>query len=132
MTEDRLRAYYASWGTGSPEQVASFFSEDSVFEDLALEVRFEGLAGVKEFAKLTYGGVPDFHVQPIHVLVSGSSAAAAWEMSGTQSGDLLNLPATGNRFRVRASSIILTEGETILQIVDYWNPINLQKQVGLV
>ena len=59
--------------------VASFFSEDSVFEDLALEVSFEGLAEVMEFAKLTYGGVPDLHIEPIHVLVSGSSAPVAWE-----------------------------------------------------
>ncbi|MEM9925811.1 MAG: ester cyclase [Cyanobacteria bacterium P01_D01_bin.50] len=130
-TESMLREYYASWGTGNPENIVRYFKETSIFEDLAFQVKFEGIDGVRKFAKFTYNGVPDFKVEPTRIVVQGSSAAAAWLMSGTHSGDFPNLPATGNRFEVRASSIIRVEEEKILEMVDYWNPISFQKAVGL-
>ncbi len=132
MTEAHLRNYYASWGTGDPDRVASFFAESATFEDLAFEAVFDGPAGVAEFAKLTYSGVPDFQVLPVHIVIDGTSAAAAWEMTGTHSGDLPGMPATGKPFRVRASSFIQFEGTRIIEIVDYWNPVQFQRQVGLV
>lgn len=131
MTEQHLREYYASWGTGDPELVSAFFADSSIFEDLAFDAMFKGIDGVRQFATLTYSGVPDFKVEPTRIIVSGSSAAAAWVMSGTHSGDLPNLPATGKHFEVRASSIIRTEGSKIIEMLDYWNPVHFQKAVGL-
>ena len=130
-TESMLREYYASWGTGNPENIVRYFEETSIFEDLAFQARFEGINGIREFAKLTYNGAPDFKVEPTRIVVQGSSAAAAWLMSGTHSGDMPNLPATGNRFEVRASSIIRVEEEKIIEIVDYWNLISFKQAVGL-
>ena len=132
MSEAYLRDYYASWGTGDPDRVAAFFAEAATFEDLAFEATFEGPAGVREFAKLTYTGVPDFQVEPVRIVIDGTSAAAAWEMTGTHRGDLPGLPATGKPFRVRASSLIRFGEARIVEMVDYWNPVQFQRQVGLV
>lgn len=52
-------------------------------------------------------------------------------MTGTHQGDLPGLPATGNRFEVRATSIVTFDGEKIARIVDYWNPLEFQRAVGL-
>jgi len=131
-TELRLREYYAAWGTGDPEKVVAFFDESSVFEDLAFDAKFEGKDGVRTFAQLTYHGAPDFKVEPTQIIVNGSSAAATWIMSGTHTGDLPNMPATGKPFKVRASSIIRIEDGKILEMLDFWNPISFQKEVGLV
>ena len=131
MTETYLRDYYASWASGDPDRVAAFFAESATFEDLAFEAVFEGPEGVREFARLTYGGVPDFRVTPLRIIIDGASAAAAWEMTGTHSGDLPGLPATGKPFRVRASSIVQVERTGIIEMVDYWNPVQFQRQVGL-
>lgn len=132
MDELQLQAYYASWGTGDPNKVAAFFTDNCVFEDLALEARFEGVVGVIQFAKLTYGAIPDFKVEPTHLMVSGKSAAASWVMSGTHRGDLPGLPATGKPFQVRASSIISIQHGKIQEMLDYWNPIQFQREVGLI
>ena len=130
--EKMLREYYASWATGDPDKVAAFFKDTSVFEDLAFEAKFEGREGVRSFAKLTYSGAPDFKVEPTRILVDGTSAAATWVMRGTHSGDLPGLPATGKAFQVRASSVIRIEDGKILEILDFWNPIAFQREVGLL
>ena len=129
---DMLRRYYAAWGTGEPDRVAEFFCDDAVFEDLAFEAKFEGLDGVRTFAAITYGGVPDFKVEPDTIIVDGDRAATSWVMQGTHSGDLPNLPASGRSFQVRASSIIQLRDDKILQMLDFWNPATFQKQVGLL
>ena len=131
-TTETLRAYYAAWSTGDPDAVAAFFTEDAVFEDRAFEARFEGRDGVRTFAKITYRGVPDFRVEPVRLFVSGDDGAAAWLMSGTHSGALPNLPATGKRFEVQASSIIRLRGGLIAEMLDYWNPVEFQRAVGLL
>ncbi len=129
--EKRLRNYYATWSAGEAAQVMEFFAAEAVFEDLGFDVKFEGLEAIRSFVDLTYRGIPNFRVVPQQVIVNGSHAAASWAMSGTHSGDLPGLPATGKTFELRASSIIRTQGNLILQISDYWNPVSFQKAVGL-
>ena len=130
--EKRLRDYYAIWATGDPDKVVEFFAEGAVFEDLAFDAKLEGREAIRSFAVLTFNGVPDFRVDPQSIVVDGTQAAASWIMSGTHSGDLPGLPASGKSFSVRASSIIQTRDNLILQITDYWNPISFQKEVGLL
>lgn len=130
-TLEFLQRYYESWGRSDPDLVASFFTADGVFEDLAFAAKFEGKDGVRSFVELTYAGVPDFKVVPTRVVVEGDKAAAAWTMTGTHSGDLPGLPATGKSFEVRASSIIVLTDGAISEIVDYWNPLEFKAQVGL-
>ena len=130
--EKRVREYYAIWETANPDKITECFAAEAVFEDLAFDVKFEGLEALRSFVDLTYKGIPDFRVVPQQTVVNGSHAAASWSMSGTHSGSLPGLPATGNVFEVRASSLIQTQGNLILQITDYWNPVSFQKAVGLV
>ena len=129
--EERLRQYYNAWSRQDADAVMEFFTDASSFEDLAFAARFEGLAQIRAFVDLTYTGSPDFWVQPTQIIVGDGSAAAAWTMSGTHAGDYPGLPATGNCFEVRASSLVTFDGERIKTIVDYWNPIEFRRSVGL-
>ena len=132
-TEEMLRRYYAAWGTGDPDAVARFFGDGAVFEDLAFAARFDGPAAIREFARITYAGVPDFRVEPETIVVGeNGSAAAAWVMSGTHRGDLPGIPATNRTFRVRASSVIeIAPDGRISHMTDYWSPDAFRREVGL-
>jgi steroid delta-isomerase-like uncharacterized protein len=129
---DILHHYYAAWSRQEPDSVMGFFTEVSTFEDLAFEVKFQGLAQIRSFVDLTYTGAPDFRVAPETIISNGISAAATWTMSGTHDGDLPGLPATGKRFDVRATSIVWFRDERIERIVDYWNPDAFRRCVGLI
>jgi steroid delta-isomerase-like uncharacterized protein len=132
--EEMLRRYYAAWGTADPDAVVRFFTEDAVFEDLAFAARFDGAAGIRQFAMLTYSGVPDFRVEPEAIVAgAGGRAAAAWVMSGTHRGDFPGLPATNRAFRVRASSILeIAADGRIARMTDYWSPDDFRREVGLL
>ena len=130
--ENRLRQYYAAWSRQDAEAVMAFFAAESTFEDLAFAARFEGLEQIRSFVDLTYAGSPDFEVRPTQIVCDGMTAAAAWTMLGTHSGDFPDLPATGAEFEVRACSVVnFDENQLIRTIVDYWNPLEFRACVGL-
>ena len=130
--EQLLREYYKAWSRQDAAAVMKFFAEDSSFEDLAFAARFEGVEQIRSFVDLTFSGAPDFEVHPTQIIAADSAAAAAWTMRGTHSGDYPGLPATGKRFEVRATSIVNFDGNNKIQtMVDYWNPLEFQRCVGL-
>lgn len=129
--EETLREYYEAWSRHDADEVMSFFAEEASFEDLAFAARFEGRDAIRAFVDLTYTGAPDFVVRPTEIVVGQGRAAAAWTMSGTHLGDFPGLPATGRPFEVRAASLVSFEGGKIKTIVDYWNPVEFQRSVGL-
>ena len=121
-----LEAYYAAWGHGDPDAIAAYFTPDAVFEDVAFDARFEGPEGVRDFARLTFQGVPDFQIAPERITVDGEDAAAWWTMSGTHAGDMPGFPATGRRFEISASSMIRLRDGKIQRMTDYWEPSELR------
>lgn len=130
--EQRLKEYYAAWSRQDADAVMQFFTEDSTFEDLAFAAKFSGLAEIRSFVDLTYAGSPDFEVHPTQIVSGDGSAAAAWTMKGTHSGDFPNLPKTNKPFSVRAASIVTFDQDgKIKMIVDYWSPLEFLASVGL-
>ena len=126
-----LQLYYEAWSRQDPELVMEFFSDKSSFEDLGFAAKFVGLVQIRSFVDITYSGAPDFKVEPTKIIVGAGCAAAEWTMTGTHSGNFPGLPATGKRFEVRAASIIDFDDTKIYRIVDYWNPIEFQRSVGI-
>jgi steroid delta-isomerase-like uncharacterized protein len=129
--ERYLRDYYEAWSQQNVDAVMKFFTASSSFEDLAFAVKLEGVKQIRSFVILTYAGSPDFQARPTQIVVSDGLAAAAWTMTGTHLGDYPGLPATGKHFTVRASSMVNFDGDKIKTIVDYWNPIEFRRSVGL-
>ena len=129
---ERLHAYYAAWSAGDPEAVLAFFTEDATFEDLAFEARFVGHEQIRSFVDLTYGGIPDFRIDPDQIVAGAGGAAASWTMSGTHAGDMPGFPATGRPFAVRAASVVTFADDRIARMTDFWNPLSFRRCVGLV
>jgi|GEM_PF-4362807 len=51
--EVRLKQYYAAWSRQDVDAVMAFFIDTSSFEDLAFNVKFEGLEQIRAFVELT-------------------------------------------------------------------------------
>ena len=63
---------------------------------------------------------------------AGGRTATEWVMTGTHSGELPGIPATGKSFSVRGVSIAdLREGK-ISRNTDYYNLVSFLQQVGLL
>jgi steroid delta-isomerase-like uncharacterized protein len=114
------------------QRVMSRVSDDCLFEDVALETTFEGKAGVRRFAEITFAAVPDFRWTPMAILIDGSRAATEWRMTGTQTGDTPRVRRTGKSFSVPGSSFLEIQAGKIHRNRDYWSLATYLTQLGVM
>ena len=127
-----IQEWAAGWAGRDVERVAAVLTDDCVYEDVPMAVVNHGKAEFRAFARAFLAAVPDFDMKLTSDLSSGDWAAAEWEMSGTQSGDLLNMPASGRTFSVRGASVFEVAGERIRRCSDYWDAASWLRQLGFM
>ena len=120
------------WSSHNMETVASVFTEDCIYEDVALGVVNRGKEELKAFGNGFIAGVPDLRVEVTSRFASGDMAAAEWGMSGTHKGDLPGMLATGKTFSLRGVSIFQMRGDSVIRCSDYWDLATFQKQLGFM
>jgi steroid delta-isomerase-like uncharacterized protein len=125
-------AWAAAWSSGDPGKLPALFTEDCVYEDVTLGVVNRGSEELRAFASGFMGGVPDFKVELTSSFVTGDRLSAEWRMTGTHTGDLPNMPATGRKFDLRGASVFELEGGKGKGCRDYWDMATLLKQIGLM
>ena len=127
-----LDDWAVAWSVHDTDKLLSLFTDDFVYEDVTLGAVHNGKAELKGFADTLFTVFPDFKVELASGFIAGNWAGAEWTMSGTQKGDLPEIPATGKHFSVRGSTICeLLEGK-IKRNSDYWDRVTFLKQLGIM
>jgi len=130
--ERMLADYTTAWNSHDVEKIPSFFTDDCIYEDVAMGAVNRGKEEVRAFASGIFAAFPDFKIEITSRLVAGDREASEWIISGTQTGDLPGIPATGKSFSIRGVSIIELHGGKIRRSSDYWNMAAFLQQVGLM
>jgi steroid delta-isomerase-like uncharacterized protein len=107
------------WATAWPSddvESAQLFADDCLYEDVPTGAVNRGKDAMRTFARFLFSVAPDFKIEISHRLEISLGpgaqaradrwAAGEWTMSGTQRGDMPNLPATGKSFSIRGASIL--------------------------
>lgn len=118
-----LAGYVEAWSAHDAERVASYFTEDAVYEDVTLGQAFEGRAAIEAFARGTFETLPGFAIELRSFLGGERWAAIEWVMSGSHR-------ATGKPFAVRGVSVMELDGGRIRRNSDYWNMADFMRQTG--
>jgi steroid delta-isomerase-like uncharacterized protein len=127
-----LDEWAEGWSNHDMQRVASVFTDDCVYEDVALGVINRGKDELIAFGNGFIAGVPDLSVEVTSRFASGDLAAAEWTMSGTHTGNLPGMPATGKTFSLRGVSTFQLRGKKLIRCSDYWDLATFQKQLGFM
>ncbi len=130
--ENFAEEYAAAWSAQDVEAILSFFTENCVYEDVALGAMNTGKQQLEDFLRATFAAIPDFRIELKSILSAGDRAASEWIMSGTQSGPFPGIPATNKKFSVPGASMIELHEGKIRRNADYWSLASLLQQVGAV
>jgi steroid delta-isomerase-like uncharacterized protein len=130
--EELARKVCEVWSFHKAGAVDELFAEDGVYEDVASGNRFEGREAIKGFLNQNFVAVPDFKVEVTQVFSTGGMVTCEWIMSGTQTGDYPDLPATGKHFSVRGASVAEVQGGRIVRWTDYYDMFTFLQQLGVV
>jgi len=115
-----------------PDRFLSLFTDDCVYEDVALGVVNRGKQELRTFIAGIFSAFPDFHIDLKSQFVAGNWAAMEWIMTGTHEGDLAGMPATHKRFSIRGASVVELNNARMKRISDYWDLATFLKQLGLL
>jgi steroid delta-isomerase-like uncharacterized protein len=93
----------AAWSSGDVEKIASFFTDDGIFEDVCVGDVCHGKEALKDRARAIFAIIPDLKLEIKSLFCDGDWVGCEWIETGTQKG---------KRFSVRGASIVeLREGK---------------------
>ena len=123
-----LAGIYEAINTGHVDLLEKFVAPDYVEHS-------EGFHGVEPFQQQIIAfraGFPDLHVSLDDLLTDGDRFASRTTVTGTHTGDLMGMPATGRRISVEAVDIGRIENG---QAKERWGGLNMYAmltQLGVI
>lgn len=131
--EKMMDDYTPAWNSHNVDRILSFFTDDVVYEDLAMGKVCRGKRELKDFISSMFVDIADVKFERKSSFTTGNWSAGEWVMSGTFAhSSIPGMPATGKSFSVRGASIIEFRKGKISRESDYWNMTSFLQQVGLM
>ena len=130
--EKILMDYVAAWNSGDPERIASFLTDDCVFENLGGEDEHRGIEQIKAWATGVFAAFPDFNLEIKSLFVAGDWVGVEWIETGTHKGAMGSHPPTGKSFAVAGASILELHQGKIKRETLYWDSATFLRQLGLM
>jgi steroid delta-isomerase-like uncharacterized protein len=125
---DLVASNFAAWNAHDADKVASLYTDDVVYEDVAFGMVAHGHAEMRKLAADFFAGVPDFKLEVVSQTSMGNHGSVEWVFSGTDVG----LYKTGKKFSVRGASIFEIRGGKFSANRDYYDAASLMRQVGVL
>ncbi len=123
-----LDRQFAAWNAHDPEKVASLFTDDVVYEDVAFGQVAHGREELKKMAAGFFAAIPDMKLEIVSFSQHGNEGSVEWVLSGTDVG----LYKTGKKFSVRGASRYQLRGGKFAANKDFYDKATIMQQVGVL
>jgi steroid delta-isomerase-like uncharacterized protein len=128
QAEEVLAGIYEAINTGNLALLEKFVAPDYVEHSEG----FEGVEAFRQQITAFRAAFPDLHVSIDDLLTDGDRFASRTTVTGTHTGDLMGMPATGQRISVEAVDIGRIENG---QATERWGGLNMYSmltQLGVI
>ncbi len=123
--------YHDAWNSGDIDALDGIMAPD-VVNHSQLPGQPDGVEGFKQALGWMRSGVPDLQITIDATVADGEMVATRWTGSGTHTGVLMGIPATGKSVTVSGIDICRVSDE---RIVEYWQELgmlSMLQQVGAI
>jgi predicted ester cyclase len=128
-----LRLYQEVFDRGDIDAADELITEDRPDHDPNLPPEMtQGRLGFKRFAAAFRAGVPDVRFASDLLVAEGDMVVSYARISGTQTGELMGMPATGRRFEIVNADLCRFTAEGL--IAEHWgvrDMIGMLRQLGV-
>ena len=118
------------WAGGREELIAEFFVEDCV-DHMPVPGQAAGHAGLRQVLRAFHHAFPDQTMELHGVLADGDFGVDFWTFSGTHTGDLPGIPATGRPVRFSGIDVARIAAGRITEIWHVEDMAALWRQLGI-
>lgn len=125
---DLLAREFAAWNAHDPGKVASFYTADVEYEDVAFGLTAHGSDELRKMVAGFFTSVPDMKLEIVDSSIDGSHGSVEWIFSGTDIG----LFKTGKKFSVRGASRFELKDNKFSRNKDFYDAATIMRQVGVL
>ena len=128
------REVWAALGATDNEHDTSPYPDllaDDVVVHLPGDNRTEGIAAYRGFIEALFAGLPDYHAEPEEVMSQGGSVFVHFTITGTHTGELFGIPASGRAVRYSGCSLWHVRQDKIAEGWIYPDRAAMLQQLGL-
>ena len=119
------------WNKHNPDAVDEFYAPDLVNHSAPPGMPNDR-EGFKAFVGMNLGAFPDVKVTIDILVAEGDKVISRWTGTGTHTGELMGIPATGKRIEMTGITIVsVADGK----IAEFWmesDQMGLMQQLGVV
>jgi steroid delta-isomerase-like uncharacterized protein len=120
-----------AFNTGDLSIVDAIVADGSVGHDPANPSDSSGPDGAKQVIEMYRGAFPDLHMTVEDQVSDGDLVVSRWSSSGTNSGELAGMPATGRSTSVTGITIDKIADGKIVESWTQWDNLGLMQQLGV-
>jgi steroid delta-isomerase-like uncharacterized protein len=131
--ERLIGEYLGAWNAPDAERIASFFTEDAVYEDRGAGVVARGRDQIRAHASRIHAAFPDLRFDLVRAAHGEGFSAGEWRSRMTHSGSFDGLAPT--RRLVESSGMdvaTLDADERIVHLVSYYDGAEIMRALGLL
>ena len=111
----------------------AWYRDDTEYEDVIFGVTRIGQEKIREFVAAFHEDRGEHKFEVTGYFGGPGGGAVEWTWTANLAGDFLGLPAAGRQAHIRGVSVVAFDNEGKLTLNhDYWNPIPVFRQLGLI
>jgi steroid delta-isomerase-like uncharacterized protein len=120
------------------ERIVSFYTEDAVWEDNAVNEVYHGHQGIRDCYNGFFKMFPDIKIEIKSYFKFDDWGAREWVMTGTNKGDIPAMgglpytPATGKKVSFKGASILQFRNNKLYRQSDYYDFASFMRQLGVI
>jgi steroid delta-isomerase-like uncharacterized protein len=126
------RVFEEGWNAGNLELFNETDAPEYVLHDPSVPEDVRGVEAVKQFASMYLRAFPDLRFTIEEQLAEGDKVVTRWTSSATHQGELMGIPATGNRTRVSGITISRISEGNLVEDWNNWDTLGLMRQLGVI
>jgi steroid delta-isomerase-like uncharacterized protein len=128
-----LKRQTEAWNAHDPDGVAACYAQDAKLYDVGLPEPLRGRAAIRDSVAGYLAAFSDFHAVNLgEPIVSGNRASQEWKVTGTNDGELLGVPPTGNNATTYGCATADFDHDGLIHRGgNYWNAAGLMQQLGV-
>lgn len=119
------------WTKGNLSLVNELIAADGVMHD-PQSPPVHGTEGYKQFVSMYRNAFPDLHLTINDLIAEGDKVVCRWTASGTQTGDLPDIPATGKQSTVTGIFISRLSAGKFVETWVNWDTLGMLQNLGIV
>ena len=119
------------WNQGKLSVADELIAEEHVFHDPQYPGG-EGLEALKQYISSFRSAFPDLHFTIEDLLAEGDKVVERWTVTGTQTGDLPDIPATNQYGVVTGINIYRISDGKIAEQWAAWDTLGMLQNLGVV